>query len=111
MVSEVSTQMRFLMKVSLPTDKVNEMMKAGKFGPTLDTILSDLKPEAAYFIAENGERMACLVVDMEKPSELPKVAEPFFHAFGSRVEATPAMVLSDVREAGPAIEAAASRFG
>ena len=42
--------------------------------------------------------------DMQKPSDLPAVAEPWFLAFNARITARPAMVLADLAEAGPSFE-------
>ncbi len=103
--------MRFLLKVSIPTDRANELMQAGAFSKTMDSIMADLKPEAAYFVAEMGERFAYLVIHMNDASELPRIAEPFFHAFGAGVEALPAMVPEDLAKAGPDIERAVKKYG
>ena len=74
-------------------------------------ILEDQKPEAAYFVAENGSRTAILLVNMDDPSELPTIAEPWFLALNATVEATPAMVAEDLRKAAPAIEQAVKTYG
>jgi hypothetical protein len=39
--------MRFLVKVNMPVEAGNRLAKAGKLGTTIQSILSDLKPEAA----------------------------------------------------------------
>ena len=49
--------MRMMLRVSLPTETANAAMSAGTFASTLQKILGEIKPEAAYFISEdNGER-------------------------------------------------------
>jgi hypothetical protein len=48
--------MRFLVKVNIPVEAGNAAAKAGKLGTTIQSILSDLKPEAAYFTDEKGQR-------------------------------------------------------
>ena len=52
-----------------------------------------------------------LIVNMNDPSELPKIAEPWFLALNANIEATPAMVAEDLRKAGPAIEQAVKTYG
>jgi len=42
--------MRMLMRVSLPVETANAAAKAGTLGSTIERILNDLKPEAAYFM-------------------------------------------------------------
>ena len=41
--------MRFLLKVIMDVEAGNRLAKAGKLGTTIQSILTDLKPEAAYF--------------------------------------------------------------
>jgi hypothetical protein len=49
--------MRMLLRVSVPVEAGNAAAKAGTLGPTIEKILADLKPEAAYFFADdNGNR-------------------------------------------------------
>ena len=103
--------MRFLIKAKMDTEAGNKLAKAGKLGETIGSIVEELKPEAAYFIAEDGKRTALIFVDMADVSELPAVAEPLFLALNAEVEAVPAMVAEDLAKAGPAIEAAAKKFG
>ena len=74
-------------------------------------ILAEQKPEAAYFAAEDGKRTAFLFLNMDDPSQLPAIAEPWFLAFNASIEATPAMVVADLQEAGPAIEQAVKKYG
>lgn len=103
--------MRMMVKARLDTEKANAVAKSGKLAEVMGGILEDLKPEAAYFVAEGGKRCAVLFLDMQDPSDLPRVAEPFFLAFNAEIEAQPAMVPEDLMKAGPAIEAAVKRFG
>ena len=48
--------MRMLMKVSIPVESGNAAAVSGALGSTIQKILADLKPEAAYFSEDNGER-------------------------------------------------------
>ncbi len=73
--------------------------------------LADLKPEAAYFLAEGGKRTAFLVIHMNDASELPAVAEPWFLAANASIEATPVMLAEDLERAGPSIEQAVKKYG
>ena len=102
--------MRFLVKAATPTEGGNVLMKKGKFGETIQSILADLKPEAVYFTAEGGKRTAFLVVDLPDASHLPRVAEPFFLAFNATVEFHPTMIPEDLMKAGPDIENAVKKY-
>jgi hypothetical protein len=53
------TKMRMLLRVSIPVEAGNAAAKAGTLGSTIEQILADLKPEAAYFFADDsGQRWA-----------------------------------------------------
>ena len=101
--------MRFLFKISWPVEAGNEAAKAGF--QVIDKILSEQKPEAAYFVAEGGMRTAILIMQMKDLSQLPDIAEPWFLALNARIEVTPAMVADDLKKAGPGILRAVKSFG
>ena len=103
--------MRMLVKVNIPTPDGNAAMKNGGIPGKLQQILEDIKPEAAYFAEDGGERTAYIFVDMAEPSDLPRIAEPFFHAFNARLTARPAMKIEDLMKAGPSIERAVKNYG
>jgi hypothetical protein len=102
--------MRFLVKVNIPVEAGNVAAKAGKLGTTIQSILADLKPEAVYFSADNGQRTAFLFLEMQNASQIPAIAEPWFLAFNASIEIQPVMVPDDLAKAGSAIEAAANKY-
>ena len=103
--------MRFMVKVLWDIEKGNELARAGTLGTIVGSILEDLKPEAAYFPAEEGHRSAILFVDLEDAAQLPAVAEPWFLAVNATVEFQPVMVVQDLQKAGPSIESAVEKYG
>ncbi len=102
--------MRFLLKVEMATEAANAAARDGSLPGKIQSILNDLKPEAAYFIALHGKRTGVLVVDMQDTSQIPALAEPWFLAFGASVSIQPAMTIEDLKKAGPAIEQAAKAY-
>lgn len=102
--------MRVMLKAQWDMQSGNEAIASGKVASTVESILADLKPEAAYFIAENGTRTTLLFLNIENPSQLPAIAEPFFLAFNAKVDVTPCMKIEDLKEAGPAIERAVKQY-
>jgi hypothetical protein len=101
-----------LLRVSIPVDTGNAAAKAGTLGSTVEQILADLKPEAAYFFADdNGQRSGSIVFDMKDASQIPAVAEPWFLAFNAKVSLRPVMNPQDLAKAGPAIGKAAKQHG
>ena len=103
--------MRFLLKVNIPVESGNAAAKAGKLGATIQSILADLKPEAAYFTDNNGQRSGLIFLQMQDASQIPAIAEPWFLAFNARLTVRPAMNAQDLADAGPGIEKAVKGFG
>ena len=103
--------MRFLFTASWEVEAGNARAKNDTLGSTVESIISRLKPEAAYFLADNGKRTAHLIVNMEDASQMPAVAEPWFLAFNASVEFKPVMIVEDLVKAGPAIGQAAKMYG
>jgi hypothetical protein len=103
--------MRFLLKVNIPVEAGNAVAKSGKLGSTIQSILADLKPQAAYFTDDNGQRTAYLILDMQDASQIPAIAEPWFLALNASIECHPVMLPDDLAKAGPAIEAAVKKYG
>jgi hypothetical protein len=102
--------MRCLLKVLIPVETGNAAISDGSLPKTIDSILSDLKPEAAYFTDEHGQRSCFIFFDLKDPSQIPAVAEPWFLAFDAHVEIHPAMNVDDLKKAGPGIESAVKKY-
>jgi hypothetical protein len=103
--------MRMLLKVTIPVETGNAAVRKGSLGKTIQAILADLKPEAVYFAEDEGERTGYIFFDMQKSSELPAIAEPWFLAFNAKITVRPAMTPADLSEAGPGMERAAKSYG
>lgn len=103
--------MRFLLKVNIPVEAGNAAARAGKLGKTVEAILAELKPEAAYFTSDHGQRTGFIVLDMEDASQIPAIAEPWFLAFNATLDFRPVMVPADLAKAGTAIERAVKNYG
>ena len=103
--------MRFMVRVSWDIEAGNALAKSGKLGSTIQSILEELKPEAAYFTAEGGNRGGILIVNMDDASQIPAIAEPWFLAGKASVEILPVMLPEDLARAGDAIGKAVEKYG
>lgn len=103
--------MRFMLKVNIPVEEGNKAAKKGTLGKKIMAILEELKPEAVYFLADNGQRTALIFLDMKDASQIPAIAEPWFLSFNAGIEIQPVMVPEDLKKAAPAIEKAVKKHG
>jgi hypothetical protein len=102
--------MRILLKVNIPVESGNAAAKAGKLGSTIQSILADLKPTAAYFTDDKGQRTGYLFLDLAEASQIPAICEPWLQAFDAAIELHPVMVPDDLAKAGPAIKKAVKKY-
>ena len=62
--------------MNIPVESGNAAAKAGKLGATIQSILADLKPEAAYFATDSGQRTGFIFLEMQDAAQIPAIAEP-----------------------------------
>lgn len=91
--------MRMLMHVHLPLEPFNSAVRDGSVAQKMQKILEAIKPEAAYFTEQHGMRGGVLVVDVKSPSDVPRLAEPWFLTFDAEVEFRIAMTPEDLTRA------------
>jgi hypothetical protein len=91
--------MRMIMLVQLPIEPFNTAAKNGTVGPKMKQILDDTKPEAVYFSERDGRRGGILIVNVDSPKDVPRLAEPWFHTFNAEVEFRIAMTPDDLAHA------------
>ena len=91
--------MRMMLRWMVPVEKGNEALADGSMTRTIEALLEQLEPEAAYFWPEEGERAGMMVFDMDDPSQIPQIAEPLFQNLDASVEFVPVMNADDLRKA------------
>jgi hypothetical protein len=101
--------MRMMMLVQCPVEPFNSMVRDGSAGATMKKILDDSKPEAVYFSEREGKRGGVLIVDVAKPSDVPRLAEPWFLKFHAEVEFRICMTPQDLGEAN--LDALGKKWG
>src|SRR5262245_10717230 len=102
--------MRILLKVNMPVEAANAAAKAGKLASTIQAILEELKPEAAYFTDDRGQRTCYLFLDLKEASQIPSICEPWFLALNAAVEIHPVMIPDDLAKASAGIDQAVKKY-
>jgi hypothetical protein len=93
--------MRFLIKASLPTEQVNDLLHKPEFPDVISRVLADMRAEATYFGLEGGRRAMYVVAEAKETHDLPRLAEPFWLRLGAEVECIPVMNAEEFAKAGP----------
>lgn len=91
--------MRTMLIWTVPAAEGNKAITTGAMQDSIESMMSALKPEAAYFFAHAGERGGMMVFDMTDPSQIPQIAEPLFQTFNAKVELRPVMNADDLKKA------------
>jgi hypothetical protein len=86
-----------LMTVQMDVEAGSRAIRDGSFPQMLESVMQELRPEAAYFTARDGKRTGYIVFDLKEPSDIPSIAEPFFMNANASIELTPVMTPEDVR--------------
>ena len=89
--------MRMMLKVAIPVEAGNKGVSEGLLPKTVMGFVEAHKPEACYFVAEDGLRTAFFFFDLKDPASIPSAVEPFFMNLHAAVTCTPAMNLEDMK--------------
>jgi hypothetical protein len=103
--------MRFMISARVPNEKVNALIKEGKFPQTFQSIMEELQPEVAYFTDLDGARGGYFIVNLDDAAELASKTEPLFQALDATIQVHLVNTAEDVQKAMPAFERAAQKFG
>lgn len=101
--------MKMLLTVEIPHEPFNSLVRSGKAGEILGRILESIEPEMAYFTEQDGTRGGVFVVDVQTPSDVPRLAEPFFLHFQADCRFRIAISPEDLQQAG--LEALGKQWG
>lgn len=103
--------MRIMLKATMPVDASNEAIRNGKLNKTLDQVIAELKPEAAYFLLEGGQRTVLMVINMAESSQIPRTVEPFFLTVNAKVQLIPCMNRDDLEKGLSGLQDMIKRYG
>jgi len=106
----------FFVRATIPTVGGNSVIIAGKMGPTVDEIVSQLKPESIFFRAIDkgptaGMKSIGLVLDLENASQIKSTVEPLFAAMDAKVEYEQVLSKDELMQALPAMETNVKKYG
>jgi hypothetical protein len=103
--------MLFIVKATIPNEAGNEMVRSGPaMQALLDKIMSDIRPEAAYFSVADGQRTLFLIVNIDAGEEMVRIAEPLWLGVEADIDIYPAMSVSDFDKAGPIIGSVVPKY-
>ncbi|PSJ60315.1 hypothetical protein C7I85_14270 [Mesorhizobium soli] len=86
-----------LLKISIPVAEGNRTIRDGSLPTIMEKAFAKLRPEAAYFTLEDGNRTAFIFFDLKDVTVMPTIAEPFFNGFNAKIDLTPVMNVEDMR--------------
>lgn len=88
--------MRMMMRAKIPVEAGNVGLSEGTLPATLQQVMKLVQPEAVYVGPEDGVRCVHVFFDLEDPSDIPAVTEPFFQNANASVELLPVMNQGDL---------------
>ena len=103
--------MRMMIKFSFSVDAGNAAIRTGKVEKVFQQLIEDLKPEAAYFHAVDGDRGGFFVVNMQESSQIAEIAERLFFGVSAKIELVPVMTADDLRKGLSGVQATIQRYG
>ena len=103
--------MRFMLTFRISLEKGNVLTREGNLTQTVQSIVEEINPEAAYFGDMEGTRGGYLVLNMDDASQIPAIAEPLFLGLDATVQIHPVMTPEDLGRANAAIDQVAQRYG
>lgn len=88
--------MRTLLRVTIDVQAGNRAIQEKRMQQLLPQMMERLKPEAAYFLGDDGIRTAYIFFDMKDSSQMVVIGEPLFQQLNARVEFMPVMNADDL---------------
>ena len=90
--------MRMMLKIKMDVEAGSKAIADGSLPQLMQDMMGRLDPEAAYFGPEDGVRTAFIVFDLQDPSQLPAISEPFFSNLKANVRMFPVMNREDLQK-------------
>jgi len=88
-----------MLRWTVPAEAGNAAVDDGSMGTVIEAVMAKTKPEAAYFLAEHGDRAGIIFFDLKEPTDIPRIAEILFRGLHASVEFVPVMNADDLKKA------------
>lgn len=92
--------MRMLVDFRMPLEPYNTYVRDGTIGERVVALFEHLSPDMVYFTERDGRRGGIMVLDVDTPDDIARIAEPFFLALNAEVRFHPCMSLDDLKKVG-----------
>jgi hypothetical protein len=89
--------MRMMLKITVPVEKGNAGVQDGTVQRVIQETTEKLKPEAVYFVIQDGQRASFIFFDMAESPDVVSICEPIWMALDCDLELAPAMNLEDLQ--------------
>lgn len=89
--------MRMLIRIRPDLRAANSAITDGSMRDVLQRAHEQLKPEASYFLPQDGQRTALFICDIPDESQLVTMLEPFFANLEAKVDVHPVMNFDDLQ--------------
>ena len=90
--------MRTLLTVKTDMSASNKAVMDGSLANLIQSTMERIKPEAAYFCTQDGNRGCFMVFDLKDPSDISVIAEPLFQGLNAKLEFSPVMNVEDLQK-------------
>jgi len=90
--------MRTLLRMTAEINAGNTAIADGTLPTVIKDTMDRLKPEAAYFYSDNGNRAGLMIFDLKDVSDIPSIAEPLFTILKAKVEFIPVMNADELQK-------------
>ncbi len=90
--------MRLILRFSIPVQKGNETASDGSMAQALRELVEKVKPEAAYFHLDDGQRAGTIVFEASDHPQMAAISEPLFAKLDAMIDIQPAISLNELLE-------------
>lgn len=89
--------MRMLIRIRPGLQAANGAIADGSMRTAMQRAHEQLKPEASYFLPQDGQRTALFICDLSDESQLVAMLDPFFSNLDAKIDVYPVMNFDDLR--------------